>query len=143
MLDVETYRILLMAHLVAVSAAAVILFVLGNLLLLILKISKVFHERSVWLLANGIGLLVLAVTVIPVALDVQEESYCVVENVVSIECLRDKYGESILITDQVGNVYTCQDYLGDAEALESIVFPGTVVYAKHSKLMLDYYVDNS
>ena len=89
---------------------------------------------------NIVGLLILFAAIFPALLDIQQSSYCEISNVIHIKTeLKTKYSQYVLITDENGTVYTCYDSLIDTEPLESINYPITVVYAKHSKLILDYF----
>ncbi len=80
----------------------------------------------------------------PAILDTIKSSYCEIHNVVNIEGFKaDNSDKYVLITDEDGTVYTCYDFLIDAKEFDDVNYPGTVVYAKYSKLMLDYYTDDS
>ena len=134
------YRENLFLYIIVVCFIALLLFIIANIVLFILKKTNVFYEKKVSAMVNIVGLLIIFVAIIPALLDIQQSSYCEITNVVHIKTeLKTKYSKYVLITDGNGAVYTCYDSLIDTESLEGISYPITVVYAKHSKLMLDYY----
>lgn len=120
---------------------ALLVLITINLLFFALKTCKVFYEKKIWLLVNLVCILIFLVIVIPVILDVSQNSYCEVSNVVKmeVEFKANKSSKYILVTDSTGKTYTCYDFLVNTESLKNIAYPGTVVFAKHSKLMLDYF----
>ena len=140
-----SYQTDLLLYIFTIGLVALALFVVANLIFFVLKISKVFYEKSAWIITNLVGIAIYAAHVGPAVLDVCQSSYCEISDVVRIEVEfkannSDKY---ILITDKNGEVYTCYDFLLDTEALKHINYPGSVIYAKHSKLMLDYCAKGS
>lgn len=139
--DFTAYKAELVIFIIVIVIVGFVLFTIGNLLLWGLKRSRVFYERKVWVLSNVMGVIMMLVCIIPPALDIYQSSYCTISNAVSIEYdIKTKYSSKyVLITDSNGKVYTCYDYLIDAKSLEGIEFPITVVYAKHSKLILRVY----
>lgn len=128
------------------SILALIVILLINGIFLILKISNKFDERKVWISVN-ILLLVLFIFLISSAfMDFSNSSFCEITNVKKIEQSSDTStqidrfaGSRVLITTENGMVYTCYDSIFDFEKLETIQFPCTIVYSKHSKLLLDCY----
>lgn len=142
--DVTPYQTNLTIYILIVVAISLLLFAIVNLVFYVLKVCKVFYEKRVWLLTNLVGMLILLASIGPAMLDIYQSSYCKIRHVVNIEVefkanYSDKY---ILVTDKDGVVYTCYDFLIDTEAIKNVEYPGTVVYAKHSKLMLDYYTES-
>lgn len=143
MQNLDAYQLDLLIYIIVILLMGLIFFAIGNLVLLLLKITRIFYEKKVWIAANLIGTLILAASISPAILDISQASYCTITNVVKIEVeiTANNSGKYILITDQNGSVYTCYDFLIDTESLKNANYPGTVVYAKHSKLMLDYYAE--
>lgn len=142
--NIDLYRTDLLIYIAVIFLVALVIFAVGNLGFCILKISRVFYEKKVWIVANLAGVLILSASVFPAILDISQSSYCIITNVVNIEVeyKANNSNKYVLITDQNGVVYTCYDFLIDTESLKNVDFPGTVVYAKHSKLMLDYYANS-
>ena len=140
--NVETFRQELMIYVVVMIGILLVIWPIINSIFLVLHITKLFRERKVWIRTNVMGVVILIAVVSPALLDVYTESYCAIENVVNIEAdqLRNNSTKYMLVTDKNGNVYTCYDYLIDEQSLKKdINYPGTVIYAKHSKLFLRYY----
>lgn len=142
MRDIEIYITYLTHYIRLVLAFGLVLFAAANLLLLILKITRLFFERRVWALTNVVGLAILLAHLIPPILDIQQSSFCTIDDVVKIEMVIAQKRESILITDSRGEIYTCYDYLVDTQSIKDEDYPGVVVYAKHSKLLMDYSPKN-
>lgn len=143
--NMASYQKSLIIYILIIGVIAFLLFAVVNLIFYFLKRTKVFYEKKIWISVNLTGFSILVVLVIPAILDIFQSSYFEISNVVDIQTevkanYSDKY---ILITDNDGAVYTCYDFLINTETLQNVDYPGTVVYAKHSKLMLDYYTGGS
>lgn len=139
MRDAEIYITYLTHYIRLVFVFGLVLFVAVNMLLLILKLTRVFFERRIWVFINIIGFAILLAYLIPPILDIHQSSFCTIDDVVKIEMVITQKRETTLITDSHGEVYTCYDYLVNAPDLEDEEFPGVAIYAKHSKLLLDYF----
>ena len=143
MYNYDVYRSDLIIYIITVLIVATALFAAGNVLLLILKLTKIFSERKVWILVNLVGIAILIATIAPVCLDISQASYCEIPNVVSIEVLNSKYNDEILLTDSSGQVFSCRgDLIGD-DALQDLEYPVVIICAKHSKLILGVYPPTS
>lgn len=139
MLDYEVFRAELGAYVIAMLIVAGAVLAAGNVLLLLLKLTKVFSERKVWILGNLVGLAILLANIAPVCLDIAQASYREIPNVVKIERHNSKYDDQLLLTDSSGQVYTCRDDLVDESVLENPEYPVVAIYAQHSKLLLGVY----
>lgn len=137
--NIEAYKTDLLIYLITILIVAAAIFAAGNALLLILKFTKVFSERKVWILANLVGVAILLACITPVCLDITQSSVCEVCDVVKIEVDKNKYGEYVLLTDSSGQTYSCRDYLVEENALSQTEYPVVAVFAKHSKLLLEIY----
>lgn len=139
-LPTTVYHQNLLVFMCVIGVVALVVFAVINLLFFILKTCNVFYEKRVWLLVNLVGILIFLAIVVPVLLDVSQNSYCKVLDVVKIEVefKANNSSKYILVTDSKGKTYTCYDFLVNTESLKNVSYPGTVVFAKHSKLMLDY-----
>lgn len=111
-----------------------------NLLLLSIKCFCHFNEKKVWIVANILIFAIFVALVLPALIDINQKSFYTIENVINIETdiTANKSSKYIMITTNDGTTYELYDYLIDTEALNDSTFPGTVVYAKHSRLMLEY-----
>ena len=143
-LPITSYQQELLIFMCVIGVIALVIFVTTNLLLLALKTCNVFYEKKVWLLINLVCILIFLAIVIPVILDICQSCYCEVADVVKIEVevKANNSSKYIIVTDSTGKTYTCYDYLVNTELLKNVSYPGTVVFAKHSKLMLDYFPQN-
>lgn len=140
-LPITSYQHNLLIFICVIGVVALLVSTTINLLFFTLKTCKVFYEKKVWILVNLVCILIFLVIVTPTILDVSQNSYCEVSNVVKIEVefKANNSSKYILVTDSTGKTYTCYDFLVNTESLKNITYPGTVVFAKHSKLMLDYF----
>lgn len=148
MLNVAEYSTLLWIYIFVICIVAAILFLVGNLLFLILSVSKIFKEKKIWVLSNLVGVILLLLFVVPPMADITFSTYCYIENVTEIEFKSetfsryDKTGNhTLLVTAKDGIVYTCYDYLVDTDTLLNGKLPQTVVITKYSKLLIDYSYD--
>lgn len=139
--NVENYTSDLLVYIAMVFVFALVGFFIVNLAFWILRVCKLFYEKRVWVLVNAVLAILVVVYVVPAVLDVCQSSFFTIENVVKMETDFIANGSSkyILVTDESGKVFTCYDRLIDTKSLETATYPGTVVYAKYSKMMLDYY----
>lgn len=136
--SIEQYKTELLMYILGIVIIALIVLMVINVVLLILKLTKVFNEKKVWILSNLVVTIILLFCISSASFDILTESYCEIDNVTKMEIIVSNGKEYILITDGEGTVYTCKSHLYDTKNIDELEFPGKVVYAKHSKLLLDY-----
>jgi beta-lactamase regulating signal transducer with metallopeptidase domain len=117
-----------------------IILIIINLLLLLIKYACHFSEKKVWIITNITILFIFIALIVPACIDINKQSFCTIENVTSIDTdiTANKSSKYILIETGNGETYELYDYLIDTQSIQDAAFPGTVIYAKHSKLMLEY-----
>ena len=142
--NIEIYMTYLWIYIQSILVFCLIGLIIINLFFGALKLSNLFYEKRIWMLTNLIVVIITIVSIAPAFLDIYKSSFCTINGVVKIEIdvIANKSSKYILITDEGGTVYTCYDYLIDTDSIKKAAYPGTAVYAKHSKLMLDYYPHN-
>lgn len=150
MLNIQGCASLLWIYLLVILIFAVAIMSIINIVFAILKFCKVIKRKQEWIIVNVIGLVISLIFVVPPLLDIAFSSYCVIENVVTIEKKAEtasRYNRganhTLLITTEDGAIYSCYDYLVEKEELtDAAAFPGTAVYAKYSNLLLGYQSGN-
>ena len=140
MLDIETCTAYLWIYVKMMLIIGLIIIILVNLLLLAIKVIFKFSEKKVWIITNIVLFSIFVALIAPACLDINQEAYYTIENVINIETdiTANKSSKYLLITTKDGDTYELYDYLIDTQSVNQSSFPGTVIYAKHSKLMLEY-----
>ena len=139
LLNIEVFQAELQLYIIVVLFITIIFGIIINLLFGILKVRKILYEAKVWILTNLVIIAIAVVHIFPVGLDIYQSSYCTISNVIEMEISYSKGFTSILVTDSNGTVYDCDAGMIDEEIVDNASYPGTVIYAKHSGLMLRYY----
>ena len=144
--NIVGYKFDLLVYIIMISIIALVVFLMVNMFFLILKIRKKFNEKKIWISINILLLVLFIFLIGSPGVDLLDSSFCEIRNVKKIEQSSDTSthidrfaGSIVFITDENGKVYTCYDYIFENDKLKIIEYPCTVVYAKHSKLLLDCY----
>ena len=144
MLDTETCIAYLRIYVIMMLIIGLIVIVIANLLLLGIKLIFKFSEKKVWIIGNIALLAIFIALIVPACLDISQESFYTIEDVVDIETDIHIYKSRshVIVKTKNGDTYELYNSLMDTEFLNQSSFPGTVTYAKHSGLMLEYLPDS-
>ena len=155
MLDYQLYDKLLWLYIIVIIISMLVIFLFAFLFVFVgtklLQACKVISKSPISkrnILFLGLPfLLITLVMATPVVIDICANSYCKKEAIVSIEKLSEKsssrrinQNHTLIIADNDGNTYECYDYVFDFENISSDS-ANCIVYAKHSKLLLDCFLE--
>ena len=143
------YDELLWLYIVAIIISMVLFFGFVTLIFFILKWCKLvsnkkIFKRCIWIM----GIFFLSISLImtfPAFIDICADSYCTQNEIVSVKIAsetassrRINANHTLICQTQNGDAYECYDYLYSIENMEAHSENNCIIYAKHSKLLLDW-----